>query len=174
MVILNYTLIISIILLVMFLLICFVSKSEYETKQCLKLPVSADQIMQMLADVETYPQWKKNLKKIEILKKNEDVILFREHYFTKKITYELNRYSDKMMLTLNLVKADFPLQCNWVFQCKNTVGHDGCELEISEHQKILSFWAKGVVYFIGHDYILHELIRNIRKSVQKKIIAPAF
>jgi hypothetical protein len=114
----------------------------------------ADQglIWAALLDIESYPLWKPELKRIEMLGTNEKGFTkWREFYsFGKQVTYQITDYIPKSLLEIKIIEANHSSEGIWIYKLSNY--QDRGVLQIKRFAIVQSYFERFIRRWIDTKY----------------------
>ena len=86
-----------------------------------KFPAKKEVIWATLLDIESYPLWKPNLKKVEMLGTNDKgYTKWREYYsLGKEITFEISEYIPDRSIEVRIIESKNDSKGLWIYKLSN-------------------------------------------------------
>jgi len=147
---------------------------RYKTDKSKSFNYSSQIIWETLTDIKSYPKWKPNVKKVELLGRNEAGLLEWKEYYTNKkpITYQITNQLSKKLLEISISDETSPLQGTWVYRL--TEHRKKGILQVKQYAIIKKpYYRFEAKYIHGHKtdvdkqfYWLNKRLKQIKKEKQ--------
>jgi uncharacterized protein YndB with AHSA1/START domain len=123
----------------------------------------ADVVWQAITDVDAYPSWRTDLKKVERLPDREGRIAWREIGGNGSITLEVIESDPPRRLVGKIADPDLPFGGSWTYEISAAEG--GSTLTITENGEVYNPIFRFVSKFImGHHKTIEDYLRALGKK----------
>lgn len=128
--------------------------------------VSNKRMLDTITDIKSYPEWRSNLEKVELLSDSTESLRWREYYSNNDpLTFKVITH-DSSKLLAKIDDNDLPFSGTWTYQLNET--RNGTQLTITEDGEIYNPFYRFVSKFImGHDTTIKQYLSDLKKNFEK-------
>jgi hypothetical protein len=137
-------------------------KAHVASRQA-RLNVAPEAVWKLITDVDDFPSWRRDVKRVERLPDRDGRALWAEETSSGRITLSVDRSEPPRLLVLRIADPELPFGGTWTYQLSPAAG--GTLLTITENGEIYNpifrFMAR---YVFGHEATLATYLDAIQKK----------
>lgn len=128
--------------------------------------VSNERMLDTITDIKSYPEWRSNLEKVELLSDSTESLRWREYYSNNDpLTFKVITH-DSSKFVAKIDNNDLPFSGTWTYQLNET--RNGTQLTITEDGEVYNPFYRFVSKFImGHDTTIKQYLSDLKKNFEK-------
>jgi uncharacterized protein YndB with AHSA1/START domain len=124
----------------------------------------SERVFTALADVEKYPAWRSDVKKVEVLA-HGDGMRWREHGGNGVITFEIAERRPSTRLVSRIADTSLPFGGTWTYELVQDPA--GTRLKITEHGRVFNPVFRFMSRFVfGHTATMETFLADLERHLQ--------
>ena len=127
------------------------------------IPLAPEALDAMLSNVDRYPAWRKDVKKIERLPDRNGMPAWIEHTSSGKLPLAFERLERPSLLVARLTDPSLPFGGTWTYRIVPVQG--GSQLSITEDGEVYNVMFRFMARFVfGHTATIDGFIRHLQAA----------
>jgi hypothetical protein len=136
----------------------------HTTSQQSTFPASPDAIWKAITEVDAFPEWREDVKRVERLPDRDGRAVWLEEGSNGRLTFEVERREPPRLLSVRIADRSLPFGGVWTYEISPAV--DGASLTITEHGEIYNPMFRVMArYVFGYDATLSAYFRALHRRV---------
>lgn len=132
------------------------------------IPIAPDALYATLSDVDRYPAWRTDVKKIERLPDRDGKPAWIEHLSSDKIPLAFERMDRPSLLVARITDPGLPFGGTWTYRITPVQG--GSQLSITEDGEVYNVMFRFMARFIfGHTATIDRFVRQLQAAAARGI-----
>lgn len=129
-------------------------------------PRPPDDVFAALRDVQNYPAWRSDVKRVELLPQTATVN-WREHGSNDTITFEFQELEPPRRIVSRITDPSLPFGGSWTYLLTPEPG--GTRLSITEHGEVYNPLFRFMSRFVfGHTATLDRFLADLTRHLSRK------
>lgn len=120
-------------------------------------------VFQAISDVGRYPEWRPDVKSVEVLSNAGEPTLFREHGRSGAVTFQFERADPDRLLVVRIADSSLPFGGTWTYELKPSGG--GTELTITEDGEVYNPIFRLVSKFMAQDATIRAYLAALPRAL---------
>ncbi len=109
--------------------------AEHHARVRAELPVPADSVWKMLADLRGRPAWRPEITLVQVMSRDSSGIVYREFLDDREgMRFRVEQQQPGRLWKVRNITPDFPLETLWTWELEST--SRGCRVTLSEEGRI--------------------------------------
>jgi uncharacterized protein YndB with AHSA1/START domain len=163
----KWILIVVVVLIVVVALVALVGwrlpQSHIASRQA-RLPVPPDVVWQTITNVDAFPQWRKDIKRVERLPDRNGYPVWVEHGGSDAMTLAIERSEPPRLLVVRIADEKAPFGGTWTYRIESAPG--GSVLTITEHGEIYNPIFRFVArHVLGYEGTLNKYLAELTRKL---------
>jgi len=132
---------------------------KHEISREITLAAAPDAIYQTITDVAAFPNWRSNVKSVDIVRRN-DPVTFRENGSDGSILFTIDESTRPSRVVMRIADRELPFGGSWTYELSPV--KDGTTLRITERGEVYNvFFRFASRFIIGHQATIDTYLQDI-------------
>jgi uncharacterized protein YndB with AHSA1/START domain len=134
-----------------------------------RFPVPPEAVWKAITDVDAFPSWRPDVKRVEHLPDRGGRKIWVEHGSSGRIPLIVDRAEAPRLLVLRIADPDLPFGGTWTYEIAAAAG--GTTLTITEDGEIYNPLFRFMARFVfGYDKTMATYLASLDKHLQKSVV----
>lgn len=131
-----------------------------------KFSASPEEIYSLITDVKSFPAWRSNVERVEVLNDDESNILWREYYSDDDpLSFRIIESTQSQRLVTEIADENLPFGGRWTFDI--VPQQEGTSLTITEDGEVYNPIFRFVsTFIIGHDKTIRQYMTDLEGELK--------
>ncbi len=129
------------------------------------LAASPDRVWQHITDVEAFPNWRSDVRRVERLPDRDGRAVWTEEGSSGRLTLAVEKIEPPRLLVSRIADPDLPFGGTWTYEIAPAAA--GCTLTITEHGEIYNPLFRVMArYVFGYDATMNTFLDALDKRLR--------
>ncbi len=132
------------------------------------IPLAPEALYTTLSDVDRYPAWRKEVKRIERLADRNGMPAWIEHTSSDKLPLAFERMERPSLLVTRITDPALPFGGTWTYRIMPVQG--GSQLSITEDGEVYNVMFRFMARFVfGHTATIDSVFRHLQEAATRGV-----
>ena len=133
-----------------------------------RLPVPLERVWAAITNVEAFPAWRSDVKRIDRLPDSGGQTTWIEHTSSDRVTLAIERMEAPRVLVVRIADPDLPFGGTWTYEIAEAPG--GSTLRVTERGEVYNPIFRFVARFVvGHDKTLVTYLHDLERFLSAQV-----